>query len=284
MRHTAQAALIAAGLVAPAWAHAQARPTPTVTPLTPNERLSTEIATAWMSNPTTPRRGDDGSVVYLYGATMPTLVCSPLQVCTIRLQPGEVVNDVHAGDVSRWKISPTTTGTGANLTTLLAAKPTEPGLNSNVLITTDRRVYTIRLVSTEKEWIPILAFDYPQDVEASWSAYRAETSRRETATTFQTGERITDLDFEYEISGDTPRWRPLRVYADGVRTFIQFPTTDFAGTEAPALVVRGPDGDELVNYRVIGDRYVVDQVIERAALVSGVGRKQVEVTIQHRTR
>jgi len=39
---------------------------------------------------------------------------------------------------------------------------------------------------------------------------------------------------------------------------------------------------ELVNYRIIGDRYVVDQVIDRAALITGVGRNQVEVIIERR--
>jgi len=92
-----------------------------------------------------------------------------------------------------------------------------------------------------------------------------------------------------EIRGDRPRWTPQRVYTDGVKTYIQFPSASFAGSEAPALVSLARDGglfskptQELVNYRVIGDRYVVDQVIDRAALISGVGSSQVEVIIERR--
>ncbi|EED6798137.1 P-type conjugative transfer protein TrbG, partial [Salmonella enterica subsp. enterica serovar Enteritidis] len=37
--------------------------------------------------------------------------------------------------------------------------------------------------------------------------------------------------------------------------------------------------EKLVNYRPIGDRYVVDKVLDRASLIVGVGRNQTEVTI-----
>jgi len=39
--------------------------------------------------------------------------------------------------------------------------------------------------------------------------------------------------------------------------------------------------EEIVNYRVIGDRYVVDKVLDEAALIVGVGSKQTRVTIHH---
>ncbi|MDT9096864.1 TrbG/VirB9 family P-type conjugative transfer protein, partial [Escherichia coli] len=76
--------------------------------------------------------------------------------------------------------------------------------------------------------------------------------------------------FGFRISGDRPRWSPTRVYSDGLKTYIQFPSSQFAD-EAPALVeLDGGSGTQMVNYRVVGDRYVVDHVIERAALISGV--------------
>jgi type IV secretion system protein VirB9 len=51
-------------------------------------------------------------------------------------------------------------------------------------------------------------------------------------------------------------------------------------TESPALLVIGDGGkEELVNYRVRGDRYIVDLVFDKAVLISGVGRQQTKVTI-----
>jgi type IV secretion system protein VirB9 len=62
-------------------------------------------------------------------------------------------------------------------------------------------------------------------------------------------------------------------------------------TEAPSLLVIRRDGglmtdDEavLVNYRVHGYRYIVDQVFNKAILVAGVGRTQDKVVITRRER
>lgn len=274
----------------------QGNPLPPVNLVSPNriyldgkEAAGVALANQWKSNPDKPRRGADGSVVYLYGATLPTLVCTPLEVCAIRLQMGEVVNDVHAGDTARWRITPATSGSGATQTTHVIVKPTDAGLTTNLFITTNRRTYSIKLASTQKDWIPLLSFDYPDEVNAAWQAYREQYAQHMAATTLPTGQNLANLDFGFVIRGDRPRWTPQRVYTDGVKTYIQFPSASFAGSEAPALVSLGRDGGlfssptkELVNYRIIGDRYVVDQVIDRAALITGVGRNQVEVIIERR--
>ncbi|WP_025902247.1 P-type conjugative transfer protein TrbG [Tatumella sp. UCD-D_suzukii] len=251
------------------------------------EAAGVRLAEQWKSHPDRPRRGEDGSVKYLFGATLPTLVCSPLQVCSIRLQPGEVVSDVHVGDSVRWKITPATEGQGANVTTMLIVKATDAALSTNLLITTDRRVYTIKLVSTQRSWIPVLSFDYPEDVQSEWAAYHKRVATQTYNNTLPTGQNVANLDFNYRMSGDSPSWKPLRVYSDGVKTYIQFPSANF-NSEAPALVALGDDGglfrspsQQIVNYRVIGDRYVVDKVLDSAALIVGVGSRQTKVTITH---
>lgn len=260
-------------------------PVPFVSPdriyLDDKEAHGARLAQEWKTNPDRPRTGADGSVRYLFGATLPTLVCTPLQVCSIQLQPGEVVNDVHAGDTARWRITPATSGTGGAETTFVIVKPTDAGLTTNLFITTDRRSYTIKLASTQRDWIPVLSFDYPDDVQRAWDAYREGQQRHVTATTLPTGQNLAALDFGFRLRGDKPRWRPQRVYTDGSKTYIQFPSGNF-GSEAPALVALGSrrNSTELINYRVVGDRYVVDQVIERAALITGVGRDQTRVTIE----
>ncbi|HGC8067011.1 TPA: P-type conjugative transfer protein TrbG [Yersinia enterocolitica] len=244
------------------------------------------LATKWKTNPDKPRTGADGSVVYLFGATLPTLVCSPLEVCTIILQPGEVVSDnVHLGDKARWKVSPGTKGGPDGESTLVIIKPTDAGLETNLTIPTDRRVYSIKLVSTQKRWMPFLSFDYPDEMDRMWAAYREKQAKTTYNNTMPTGQNLANLDFGFRIGGDSPSWKPVRVYTDGSKTYIQFASSAFGG-EAPALVALGNDGGlfsspskKLVNYRPIGDRYVVDKVLDRAALIQGVGSSQIEVTI-----
>ena len=82
-----------------------------------------------------------------------------------------------------------------------------------------------------------------------------------------------------------PSWRPIRVYSNGAKTYIQFPR-GVAHGDLPALVALADDGGlfteptkQLVNYRYVNGRFEVDKVLERAALISGVGWDQVSVTI-----
>lgn len=245
-----------------------------------------KLAEKWKKNPDKPQTGKDGSVKYLFGATLPTLICSPLQICSIALQPGEVVNDIHVGDKVRWSVTPATQGTGANTTTFIIVKPNNAGLVTSLLVVTDRRTYTIKLASSQKSWIPVLSFDYPDEMDRAWQVYKEAQVKHINGTTMSNGQNLANLDFDFKVTGDNPAWKPQRVYTDGSKTYIQFPNSNFGG-DAPALVALGKGGlfrsdKELINYRVIGDRYVVDKVIDRAALIQGVGRQQVKVTLSRK--
>lgn len=247
--------------------------------LTPRERRSVELSDSWVRNDDMPARGNEGAVMFTFGSTLPTVVCAPLYVCDITLQPGETVNDINVGDAVRWKLSPATSGQGPAATTHVIVKPTDAALRTNAIITTDRRVYVLTLVSRQKDWMPRIAFNYPEDAQAEWAAYRAARQAQQEATVMTTGQNVAALDFGYRISGDKPRWRPIRVYNDGSKTYVQFPAA-MESSEAPALVAIGADNKEqLVNYRLVGDRYVADKVLDRAALLSGVGKRQVKVEI-----
>jgi len=91
--------------------------------------------------------------------------------------------------------------------------------------------------------------------------------------------RASHLSFEYEIRdtrglfarwfGKDIAWRPVRVFDDGSKTFIQFPP-GLASSEAPALFVVSYQGNtQLVNYRVHGDYYIVDRLFDEARLIVG---------------
>jgi type IV secretion system protein VirB9 len=77
----------------------------------------------------------------------------------------------------------------------------------------------------------------------------------------------------------------VRVYNDGQKTIIQMPKV-MAQTEAPTLLLLNREGglfkkDDtvMINYRLQGDRYIVDAVFDKAILVAGVGSNQNRITI-----
>jgi type IV secretion system protein VirB9 len=71
-------------------------------------------------------------------------------VCDLELQPGERVRDLHVGDAVRWKITPAQSGPEGAETTHIVIKPMDVGLVTTMVITTDRRVYYVKLASSKR--------------------------------------------------------------------------------------------------------------------------------------
>lgn len=252
--------------------------------VTKKEREALNIAKKWMDNPDRPRPDADGSVKYLFGATLPTLICTPLQMCAVRLQPGEIVNAIAFGDSTRWKHTLSTFGSGSAEVAVISVRPLESGLVTNMIVTTDRRIYTILLKAARKEWMPFISFHYPDDDEKMMEEYRAKRQRAEYSSTLSNGLNVANLDFGFRISGDSVSWKPIRAYSDGTKTYIEF---ESLSNEAPVLVALESEGGmfsdpetKVVNYRLIGKRYVVDGVPKLMGLISGVGNSQKKVTIE----
>lgn len=220
------------------------------------------------------RSGYVGAVqVYPWSeGTLYRLFAAPERVTDIALQPGESVIAVAAGDTARWTVGDTTSGSGATRRTHILVKPFSAGLRTNLIITTDRRVYHLQLESTGVAAMAALSWTYPGD---ELIALQRSAATAEAAAPVAAGLAVEALRFGYSISGDDPPWRPLRAFDDGRQTFIEFPTTIGQG-EAPPLFVIGDSGDaELVNYRMAGRYYVVDRLFARAELRLGGRRQQI---------
>jgi type IV secretion system protein VirB9 len=249
--------------------------------LNAKEQAGTRIADEWIKRPDLPGRGQDGSVVFAYGASLPSVVCAPLYTCVIKLQPGETITQIDLADNVRWKVVPSVVGSGDNETSLVVVKPTDSNLSTNVAVSTDRRLYVIKLISRINDWMPLVSFQYPEDTAAAWQKYNAAKEKSQASNVLSDGQNVAGLDFNFKVRGDSPAWKPERVYTDGAKTYIQFPANlSKSNIELPALLAIGADKKEqLINYRLVNDRFVVDSVIDRAMLVSGIGRKQVRVDI-----
>lgn len=254
--------------------------------MTPQEMAAVAIGKKWQEGQDVkPFQGADGSInwPYLPGKQYPVM-CAVLQVCDVALQPGENVNGLNVGD-PRYTVEPAVTGSGSSQVIHLILKPLDVGLDTTLVLTTDRRTYHFRLRSSRTQLMPFVSFTYPETAMAKWDAIKArETQVRQENTIPQTGEYLGNLNFNYSVDGSA-RWKPVRVYNDGRKTIIEMPST-MQQSEAPALLVVRKDGGlftdaetQMVNYRVQGDRYIVDTIFDKAILVSGVGSSQDKVTI-----
>lgn len=246
------------------------------------------MSEAWSQTPSLPAPGPDGRVLYTFGEGLPTLVCAPLRLCVIELEAGErLLGDPQIGDAVRWVVSAARTGGGPGraATDLLIVKPKTIGLDTALLIATDRRAYYVRLLSRSDRYMARIAFDYSAETERLLANEIDRLSQEET-TVDEPRVALDALDFGYRwrSSGRHRAIAPTRVFDDGAKTFVEV-SPALSASELPILVLVGPDGrDETVNYRVRGNRFIVDRQIERVALIRGAGRRAERVVIERDRR
>ncbi len=210
------------------------------------------------------------------------LYASPGQVSDVALQPGEELVSVSAGDTVRWVVGDTISGSGNTARAHVLVKPISSGIRTNLMIATDRRTYHLELESVEGGYMAALSWRYPTDELAGLTARNERAVARE-AGIIGSGLTLEGLNFDYRMSGDSPAWKPVRVFDDGRQVFIQMPDNIMA-IDLPPLFVLGEDGDaELVNYRVRSNYYVVDRLFRAAELRLGE-RNQTVVRISRHER
>jgi P-type conjugative transfer protein TrbG len=202
---------------------------------------------------------------------------APLRVTTLTLAPGETLLSKAAGDTVRWQIGEATSGSGAEARTHVMLKPLERGLETNLILTTNRRIYLIDLKSGGADGFNAAV---AWDAGAPSAETAAVVAPRDLAEV-----RVPDpvvmpegpLDGRYRIEpqGRRARWTPTAVFNDGVRTFITL-DPDVQVDEAPVLFVVAADGEaQMVNYRQVGGLFVVDRVFDRAELRLGDRHPQI---------
>jgi type IV secretion system protein TrbG len=200
------------------------------------------------------------------------LYASPGRVTDIALQPGEELTTVSAGDTVRWIVGDTTSGSADAQRVHILVKPVRANLKTNLVVTTNRRLYLLELTATPETWMASVSWDYPQD---RLTALKSEAKHAESAAPVAQGIALERLSFRYEITGDAPAWRPVRAFDDGERVYIQFPA-GIAQGELPPVFVVGVTGDaELVNYRYRPPYYIVDRLFGAAELHLGGEHAQV---------
>jgi type IV secretion system protein VirB9 len=264
---------------------------PNLTPhkpaVTTPAKKAVALSTRWAGSPSAvPVAGADGRVIFEFGASAPTVVCSPLHVCDVELEPGEIVNGKPEIGDPRWLISPAISGEEPYKTTHVVIKPTEVNLDTDLIIATNRRTYYLRLVSATKDFVYHVSFHYRDTEEKEWAALQAreDTDRAKKASSEVStlpNIAVNQLDFNYwvHVAQGAGHFKPVRVFNDGTHVFIQMPAS-MKSEEAPALVLVNDNGDDdLVNFRLRNGYFIVDRLFQRAALIAGIGDGQDRVEI-----
>lgn len=223
-----------------------------------------------------------------YGTEVPTLSCSPLGACMIALEEGEQIESRFLADSARWEVEPGSTGA----IPLVAVKPRECGIASNLYLSTDRRIYTLLLLSPACDPAHLndpagikfdqIRYTYPGQFRRLWQP----TAPADPSAIHTSARSVADLNFSYRWSAGRRAVEPRIVYDDGSRTYLVLDRMDPA-LHTPAVFVKGENGQlEAVNFAAPlpgGTTYTVDRIADELVLVSGPARAE-KTTIRRERR
>ncbi|CAI2934303.1 P-type conjugative transfer protein TrbG [Aminobacter niigataensis] len=251
---------------------------PAWTPTRGGTAASTPIARVDNANAAAriqPRREGYYNAIQIYPwseGALYQVYAAPGQITNITLELGESLTGagpIAAGDTARWIIGDTESGSGISRRVHVLVKPTSADISTNLVITTDRRTYMIELRSGEKPYMPAVAWAYPKQPAGQRQAIPATPLIPPVAA----------RNYRYGLKGDNPPWRPVAVYDDGRRVFVEFPRGIVQG-EMPPLLIIGPDGEaQIANSRIYQHVLIVDRLFGAAELRLGGGDRQQTVRI-----
>ena len=226
----------------------------------------------------------DGFITLPYNKyKRPIIECAPLQVCQIKLEENEVLNDVAIGDSLRWIHEKIYQGTAENGSWIIILKPTEYGIATNASITTNKRIYNLGLLSAKQGKSiesPMVDFWYPSEMaehvisnaeikKARLNEAGSNVLSSSSANNPGTYTDVKNLNFNYSLSGDTPEWKPAQVFDDGNKTFIRMPPM-IDRVNLPILYIFKNDKEEMINYRYKRPYIIYDGLFDKAVLISDV--------------
>ncbi len=276
-------------LSSPAWADNSLQVYQTITrdashAVTSPDKHQAEMKAAevWARTGTAPTlAGSNGEVMYAYGQSHPEILCAPLHVCMVKLLPGDTGKvNLAIGDSVRWLVQAAPAGD----TSVLVIKPTEPNIQTNLVVTVPKtgHVYYLNLLSDKAAFVPEVGFYDPQALVQTQTIeddrQKAEAEKRSQTIIGSLGTvSPADLDFNYWWEGPKDD-QPIRVFSAQGHVYIQMPP-DLKYRNAPALFVVENGQEQLANYELKGQYFVVNQMFREARLLLGVGDDKQMVTI-----
>ncbi|HEV3193505.1 MAG TPA: P-type conjugative transfer protein TrbG [Polyangiaceae bacterium] len=252
---------------APASASRAAKPSPQEVIAEANHKASQAPASSDTFNAIVQYSYEPGTLYQVFAA--------PMRITDIALEPGEkILGQPASGDVVRWLLALGKSMDHGVEQWHIYLKPTRPDLETNLAINTDRRSYLLELHSYAETYMAQLVWHYPEDELARLQAQASELATQQKVAAPVVGIDALNFNYTIQVIKGSPAWTPLQAFDDGRRTFLRFPEAMLV-REAPALFVLRDKDTQLVNYRVKGDTYVIDRLIDSAEL--RVGQQDQEI-------
>lgn len=229
----------------------------------------------------------NGWMTYPYSTeSKPIISCSVNHFCIIQLESGEKLNSLGTGDKNSWLSNVFITGEGPTASVSIQLSPKFNNISTDLTISTNKRTYLIGLVAKPDADTTVLRFYYPEETyidnlqkaKALQQGDSSSSSNDNDIVSSGTQIDVNHINFNYDIKGDNPPWKPTRVFDDGNKTYIQMPAIS-SRFDLPVLYLVKNNKMQMVNYRYTQPYFIVDGLFSQAWLVSGKGSEQIRVKI-----
>jgi type IV secretion system protein VirB9 len=235
---------------------------------------------------------------FMFGADQPRVVCRPGMLTDVELPPGERVVNFVVSDPDRWSVSAAWSGELDNLVTHVLLRTKFPGLKANLAIYTDKRSYSLEIVSSDgEEYMPYVGFNFVSEKEFA----KEDIPTGQWRDLLDRYDLLPDYAKDREPEKDVPNlidgadiyshyviklqkggrskkidWRPVSVYDANNKTYIVLPKSMKASPGLHTLLMKQGDNERAVTYRTLrNDLYVVDRVSDAWVLVLDGSRVEI---------
>jgi len=184
---------------------------------------------------------------------------------SIEFAPDEKILTISLGDTTAWQIVP-----NGNRIFL---KPIAQDATTNMTLITDKRTYQFELYAEEakdirdEDMVFVVRFIYTAEPSESVKSFTKPVSAEKANESIKPDLTKPDnYNFNYTLSG--PEYMsPVKVFDDGEFTFFQFRNKN---ATLPAFFTYDKDGNEaMINYRIVDNYVVIEQVTDRFTLRHG---------------
>jgi type IV secretion system protein TrbG len=253
---------------------------------TPQQEAALNITEQYTDGTAIPTKGEAGRTVFIYGQKQPTIICNPSTVCMLELEKTEQIQHIDYLQNNGWDITPPQNGSN-----LITIHPTAPNLQTNALISTNKRIYNIKLQSTASRYMSLVSFSYPANDKEKWDSYyminnikaKADEKKQQVAArNAQATNNNQANDYSYSFIGNAS-FKPTSIWNDGVKTYIQLPKSVLSG-ELPIFQNINKLGmTKLVNqrYDAVKNIIEIDFKVVKGQLKLGQGKDKQIIDISY---
>lgn len=200
------------------------------------------------------------------GGRIYEVIASPRSITDFRLQPGESISGTPAvTDPSSWQFTMGTSVENGVTIQHLFIRPVKVGLDTSLIVLTDKRTYYFRLASFDNQYMTAFRFRYPVQMEDGTFVDESIQNAIDNSESLDdyVGIDAKTLTYDYliEPAKGRPSWTPQSVFSDARKTYLQFPSSAATSDNLPSVYILRDGKETLVNYRIVGNLFQVDTIL-----------------------